>query len=149
MKELSGVDRAIVSTLEADETLKELGIADWWTDQAPQGARLPYGLALLQAAPGMVSQGGDTVFQRPLILVKVVGETGAYSEIEQPLWRAVALLDRKQFTVSLPDGSSVWVTLYRDPSGSVRFPETGPGGQQYRHLGEQFRAFAYVPPGAG
>lgn len=128
------------STLSTDATLIALlpdGAAGIYQDKAPQGARFPYVLfAMLD--PGQVldttGPSQEVIWVDSVWLIKGVAQASSYGgTLESIASRLAALLNKRAGTVSRGE---VWSCRLNRP---LQMAETGPGGEQYRHLGATYR----------
>jgi hypothetical protein len=124
--------------LAADATLTGLVGSRIYQDVAPGGATFPYVVFFLLDPGDTLNTTGtsqEIIWQPTLWLVKGVHKMSGYgaplATIES---RIFALLHKA--TNAAPALGTMW-TCYR--VRPFQMPETGPGGEQYRHLGGVYR----------
>ena len=130
----------IYSTLRADATLTAVlgdGANGIYQDRAPAGARFPYVIFFLMDPGDTVNTTGrsqEIIWQPTLWLVKGVHQTASYGPPLSTIEDRIYTLLHKQD--GAPSIGEVFSSVRQRP---FQMPETGPGGEQYRHLGGLYR----------
>jgi len=138
--EIGKAGKWIFDKLRADTTLTAVlsgGAAGIYQDVAPPGAGFPYVVFFLLDPGDTLNTTGTSqviIWQPTLWLVKGVNQVASYgaplSTIET---RIFTVLHKQQATIT---GGNVWSAVRVRP---FQMQETGPGGEQYRHLGGVYR----------
>lgn len=130
----------IYATLRADATLIAAlsgGANGIYQDVAPPGAGFPYVVFFLLDPGDTLNTTGssqEVIWQPTLWLVKGVHKTASYgSPLSTIETRIFTVLHKKEAVVT---GGNVWSAVRVRP---FQMQETGPGGEQYRHLGGIYR----------
>lgn len=129
----------LYATLSGDATLVAAlpdGTAGICQEKAPQGTRFPY-VVFAMLDPGQVldttGPSQEVIWVDSVWLVKAVDQSSSYGTLTTVAARLAALLNKRAGTVALGE---VWSCRYVRP---MQLSETGPGGEQYRHLGATYR----------
>lgn len=128
----------IYGVLAADATLTGLVGSRIYQDVAAPGAAFPYVVFFLLDPGDSLNVPGPTqeiIWQPTLWLVKGVNSGASYgAPLSTINGRIYALLHKA--TNGAPALGTVWTSYRMRP---FQMPETGPGAEQYRHLGGVYR----------
>lgn len=132
--EAASADDFLYTALHGDSTLMGL-VSGVWNTQAPQGATYPLVIYQFQSGLDLMVVDAVRIWTNMMYLVKVVGQTAYYGDLNAALARIDTLLHRTSGAVA--DGT-VWACVRES---AFRLPETI-SGKQYRSSGAQYRIYA-------
>ncbi len=104
--------------------------------EAPEGALFPFILYQFSSGVDLAVVGATRIWTNLVYLVKVVGETADFGDLQAAVARIDALLHRASGVAA--DGT-VWACVREQV---IRLPESIAGGRQYRHSGALYRIYA-------
>jgi hypothetical protein len=132
--EAATAEEHIYGLLHGDATLMGL-VGDIWDTQAPQGATFPFVVYQFMTGNDLMEVASIRIWSNMLFLIKVVGQTGNYSDLNAAVARIDTLLHRTSGAVA--DGT-VWACIRQQV---FRLPEMV-SGKQYRSAGAIWRIYA-------
>lgn len=129
--EAAAAGEFLYSALHGDATLMTL-VGDIWEDEPPQGATYPLIVYQFMSGIDLMVIGANRVWSNMIWLVKAVGQTANYGDLNAVVARIDTLLHRGSGVVA--DGT-IWVCIREQ---TVRLPEDVLG-KPYRSVGAQYR----------
>jgi hypothetical protein len=136
--ELLAAREWLYAKLAGDATLTGIVGARIYAEQAPENATFPL-LMVVEQSPGndLRVVGTGRIWSDPLFQVKAVDQTASYAgNLATLAARIDAVLHGSSGSAT---NGKVWACARERPFSMA---ETGPGGEQYRHLGGLYRVMA-------
>jgi hypothetical protein len=121
------------ATLNGDPTLTALVPGAAWNTQADEGTSYPLVIYQMMSGVDTAAVGAIRIWTDLVYMVKVIGETAAFLDVDVAAARIDALLHRASGTVA--DGTIV--SCVREQT--FRLSESIAGGLQYRQAGGLYR----------
>lgn len=144
--ELLGLDKWLKALLLADATLTGYVGARVFEGFAPNidpatGKTPAYPLVVfsIQSARDVNGIGGARIMTVPILLVKVIGKGGGYSDL-QPVVKRIDALVHNPATASVTIDSVAYDILGAVRERPIQYPEDL-NGERYNHLGGYYRCF--------
>lgn len=133
--EASAAEQYLYNTLHGDATLMALIHDVWPGGSAPQGTAFPFVTFQFMSGIDYAAVGAIRIWSNMLWLVKAVGETANFADLNAIVARIDTLLHR---TSGTPADGTVWSCTREQ---TINLPESVQG-KQYRHSGALYRLYA-------
>jgi hypothetical protein len=133
--EFAAAEEFLYGTLHGDGPLMALIHDVWPGGAAPQGTAFPFVTFQFMSGLDYAAVGAYRIWSNMLWLIKAVGETANFADLNAIVARIDALLHRSSGTAV--DGT-VWACVREQ---TVNLPEVVQG-KQYRHSGALYRVYA-------